>query len=142
MNINEKHLEFLQNNISRMNKCSFQMKGRCITIVSAFIAIYVSSIGNYTNGNKLFIYIAIAPTLLFWILDSLYLSNERKLIGIYNDVINQTTFNSELKIKEFEIPLHKYKGWRYSIMNAIISLSEILFYGSIIIGLILFGVLI
>lgn len=28
----EKHLEFLQNNISRMNQCSFQMKGWAITI--------------------------------------------------------------------------------------------------------------
>ena len=24
---NEKHLEFLQNNINRMNQCSFQIKG-------------------------------------------------------------------------------------------------------------------
>ena len=27
MKINEKHLEFVQNNITRMSQCSFQMKG-------------------------------------------------------------------------------------------------------------------
>ena len=32
---NEKHLEFLQNNINRMNQCSFQMKGWAIPIASA-----------------------------------------------------------------------------------------------------------
>lgn len=31
--INEKHLEFLQANITRMNQCSFQMKGWAIAIV-------------------------------------------------------------------------------------------------------------
>ena len=62
MNINEKHLEFLQNNISRMNQCSFQMKGWSITIVAAFIAAFVSTINDTTNqGNKLFILASVVP---------------------------------------------------------------------------------
>lgn len=43
MNPNEKHLEFLQNNIGRMNQCSFHMKGWAITLASALIAVFVST---------------------------------------------------------------------------------------------------
>ena len=75
METNEKHLEFLQSNISRMNQCSFQMKGWAITIVSALIAVYVSTISNECGGNKLFIFVGISSTVLFYVLDSFYLSN-------------------------------------------------------------------
>lgn len=142
MEFNEKHLEFLQSNISRMNQCSFQMKGWAITIVSALIAVYVATISNECGGNKLFIFVAIAPTVLFWVLDSFYLSQERKLIGIYNDIIHKEQCNNELKIKDYEMPLNKYKGWRYSVCNAFISPSESILYGLMVIGLILLGVLI
>lgn len=142
MQTNEKHLEFLQNNITRMNQCSFQMKGWAITVVSALIAVYVATISNECGGNRLFIFIAIAPTVLFWILDSLYLSKERKFIGIYNDVINQEKCGDAFKISEYEMPIDKYKGWRYSIFRALISRSEIFLYGVIVVGLILLGVLI
>lgn len=142
MEANEQHLEFLQNNITRMNQCSFQMKGWAITIVSALIAVYVATINNESCGNTLFIFIAIAPTVLFWILDALYLSKERKFIGIYNDVIHQEKTGDELKIKDYEMPLNKYTGWHYSIFSAIISPSESILYGLIVLGLVLFGVLI
>lgn len=51
MKPNETHLEFLQNNINRMNQCSFQMKGWAITVVSALIALYASSITEANSGN-------------------------------------------------------------------------------------------
>lgn len=142
MEFNEKHLEFLQSNISRMNQCSFQMKGWAITIVSALIAVYVATISNKCGGNKLFIFVAIAPTVLFWVLDSFYLSKERKFIGIYNDIIHKEQSEGELKVKDYEMPLNKYKGWRYSVCNAFISPSESILYGLMVIGLILLGVLI
>ena len=99
----EKHLEFLQNNISRMNQCSFQMKGWAITIVSALIAVYVATITETCTGNKLFIFVAIAPTALFWLLDSLYLSKENKLIAMYNDVAGITDESKRVVLKEYEI---------------------------------------
>lgn len=139
MNINEKHLEFLQNNISRMNQCSFQMKGWSITIVAAFIAAFVSTINDTTNqGNKLFILASVVPTIIFWILDSLYLSKERKFIGMYNDASGITDRNKQIILKDYEMPINKYKGWKYSIFKAMVSPSEILLYGLIIAGLIFF----
>ncbi len=131
--MNEKHLELIQSNISRMNQCSFQIKGWAIAAVSAFLAIFAST------QNVMFVFIAIAPTCLFWALDALYLSKERKFIGMYDDIIKKTE-DSKVKI-DFDMPINEYKGWKYSFIKAIISPTEILLYGMIIIGLILLGVL-
>lgn len=140
MKPNEKHLEFLQSNISRMNQCSFQMKGWAITLASALIAVFVSTISENNFGNKIYIYASIASTFLFWCLDSLYLSKERKLIGIYNDLIGTSNGKNQnpIAIKDYEIPLNKYKGWKYCIIRAMLLPSGIIFYGAIIIGLFIF----
>lgn len=138
ISVNEKHLEFLQNNITRMNQCSFQMKGWSITIISALIAVYASSISDTNEGNKFFIFIAIVPAFLFWILDSLYLSKENKFVGIYNTLI-KVDENSKIEISEYEIPVKKFKGWKYSLLRAMLSPSEIFLYLPIIIGLFLLG---
>lgn len=134
---NEKHLEFLQNNIARMNQCSFQMKGWAITIASALIAVFVSTISDEHSGSKIYLMAAIAATILFWCLDSLYLSKERRFIGMYNDLIGvgNGTKQPIIHLKEFEIPMEKYAGWQYGILRAIVSPSEILLYGAIIAGL-------
>lgn len=137
--INETHLEFIQSNITRMNQCSFQMKGWAITIVSALIAIYVSTT-NDNVGNKLYIFLSIVPTILFWILDAFYLSREYKFIGIYNDVAKITPENERKFVKEYEIPLKQYTGWHYSFFRAFLtSFSTVFFYAPIIVGLFLLG---
>ena len=43
-------------------------------------------------------------------------------------------------VKEYEMPLKAYKGWKYSIWKAMISPSESVLYGMIIVGLITFGI--
>ena len=105
-----KHLEFIQSNISRMNQCSFQMKGWMIAIVSALLALYASSINSETGkGTNMFLFVAIIPTIIFWSLDSYYLQQERKFRGIYNDLLD-----SKKEILEFSMPLNKYKGGKYN----------------------------
>ena len=134
MNINEKHLEFLQNNIGRMNQCSFRMKGWAITLASALIAVFVTTITKECPGNKIYIGAAIASTFLFWILDSMYLSKERKFIAIYNDVIG--VGEGKVEINEYEIPIKKYKGLKYSFLRSMVSPTEIFLYLFILIGLV------
>lgn len=70
-----KHLEFIQNVITRMNTNSFQIKGWSIVIASALLAVYAS------NQNNYFFLAAVFPTLVFWFLDAYYLSQERKFRG-------------------------------------------------------------
>lgn len=142
MSVNEKHVEFLQNNIARMNQCSFQMKGWAITVISALVAVYVTTISDSNPGNKMYIWIAIAPAVLFWILDAFYLSKEYKFIAIYNDVTGITPEEKRIKIKDYEMPLNKYTGWKYSFWHAFLwSASTTLLYGAIVMGLVLFGML-
>ena len=141
LSINEKHLEFLQANITRMNQCSFQMKGWAITIASALIALHVTGFSK-CDCHNIFIWIAIAPTFLFWLLDAFYLSREHKFIGIYNDVARITPDSIRREVKDYAMPLNQYRGWHYSYIRAFIaSISTIGFYGIIILGLILLGAL-
>lgn len=119
-----KHLEFIQNIITRMNTNSFQLKGLTITIVSALIAVYAST-------QKLsFLLIGIFPTIIFWFLDSYYLQQERKFRGVYNDVAGITKAN---EVKEYEMPIQKYKGGKYSYFNVFKSKTIVWFYLPIVI---------
>jgi len=114
------------------------MKGWAITIVSAFVAAYVATITDTNPGNKLFIIVAIIPTIIFWFLDSFYLSKENKFIGMYNDVAGITEDKKHIALKEYEMPMKKYRGWKYSIFKAMLSPSEIILYGLIVISLFAF----
>ena len=143
-NINEKHLEFLQNNISRMNQCSFQMKGWAIALASALVAVFAATLSDKNvSNNRIYIFVAIASTVLFWVLDSMYLSKERKFVGMYNDVIGVNTKSKQKRqsLSNYEIPLGKYKGWKYCVFRAMISPTEIVLYTAIVIGLIVVLVL-
>lgn len=133
-----KHLEFIQSNITRLNQCSFQMKGWMIAIVSALLALYAASINSETGaGTNMFIFIAIAPTFIFWILDSYYLQQERKFRGLYNDLID---LEKCTKIKEFSMPLVNYDGCKYCLFHVMWSVTEVLLYLPVIAGLVLAGV--
>lgn len=136
---NVKHLEFIQSNIARMNQCSFQMKGWMVTIVSALLALYASSVDSITGeGTNMYIFVAIAPTVIFWVLDSYYLQQERKFRGVYNDL---TDLEGRKGIKLFQMPLNKYNGCEYCIFNVMLSITEVLLYVPVIVGLIVAGVL-
>lgn len=93
-----KHLEFLQNIITRMNTNSFQLKGWAVAIVSALFALSAGT------SKEIFVLIALFPTILFWFLDAYYLQIERKFRKLYNDIVNGAG-----DIKNFEMPIHKYK---------------------------------
>lgn len=134
-----KHLEFIQSNIARMNQCSFQMKGWMITVVTALLALFAASIDKETGvGNIMFIFIAIAPTVIFWFLDSFYLQQERKFRGIYNDIVADL---NEDRIKLFAMPLGEYDGCKYCLLHIMFSKTECPLYLSSIIALIVAGVL-
>lgn len=140
MKPDEKHLEFIQNNINRMNQCSFKIKGWAITLASALIAVFVSTISKDNPGNKMYLFAAITSTFLFWCLDALYLSKERKFIGIYNDLIGVKNGKKQkpITVKEFEMPLEKYRGWKYCVVRAMLLPSEFILYSFIITGLSVF----
>lgn len=93
-----KHLEFVQNVITRMNTNSFQLKGWMITIVSAMLALYASS-----NNKVLYIFVAIVPVIIFWCLDAFYLKQERLYRKLYKDVVEDNN------IQRFDMNASKYE---------------------------------
>ena len=117
------HLEFIQNVITRMNTNSFQIKGMAITIVAALLAIYAST------TNVAFVFLSIAPTLLFWFLDSYYLQQERKFRGVYNNVCGLKT---DVEIKLYEMPIQKFQRGQYSFCKVFFSKTIAWLYGTII----------
>lgn len=75
-----KHLEFIQNIITRMNANSFMIKGWTITLVSALFALAAKD----ANMNYVLISYIVLP--VFWILDGFYISQERQYRALYNEV--------------------------------------------------------
>lgn len=135
MNDNKiKHLEFIHGTITRMNQNSFQLKGWMITIVSALMALYASS------QNVMYIWISIIPTVIFWLLDAYYLQQERKFRGIYNDAAELTSEQNKIVIRDFEMPIQKYKGGKYSYFKVLISKTIIGLYLSVIVFLIIIAI--
>jgi len=80
--MNEKHLEFIQGVINRHNSNSFRIKGWAITITSAIFAL------TGTIKEPYLCFIALGPIVMFWVLDSMFLANERCFISLYNCVTN------------------------------------------------------
>ncbi len=118
-----KHLEFLQSIITRMNTNSFQVKTFCITIVSALLAVFAST------KNEWFILISGFAVSLFWFLDSYYLQQERKFRGVYNNV---SGLKNDIEIKDFEMPIHKFKGGSFNYWKVFFSITILLFYGFVV----------
>ncbi len=84
------------------------------------------------NKNILFICISIFSVLLFWVLDSYYLQQERKFRAIYNNV---SGLKNDVQIKDFEMPIHKFIGGEFNYWKVFFSATIALFYGSIIVML-------
>lgn len=57
----------------------------------------------------MYIFIAIVPAIVFWMLDAYYLQQERKFRGIYNDVAGISPEDSNIVIRDFEMPIQKYQ---------------------------------
>lgn len=134
-----KHLEFIQSNIARMGQNSFYMKGWALAVLAAVLALYAASVGDNGYGNTVFLYVAVIPTTVFWLLDSYYLQQERKFRGVYNDVAKLSEESTRINIKPFEMPLYKYNGGKYSLTSVIFSITEYPLYLTIIVGLTIAG---
>lgn len=119
-----KHLEFIQNVITRMNGNSFQMKGWMVAIVSALLAVYAST------QNDHFVLVAIVPTLLFWGLDAYYLQQERKFRGLYEDVAGISKKPQEIKL--FAMRPDLYEGGKYSLTDVFTSATILPLYALVI----------
>ncbi len=79
----QSYLTIIQSVINRMATNSSNCKTWCVTLVSAIIVIITNS------DNPNYVWIAIVPVLLFFLLDSYYLSLERQFRDVYNKFIRK-----------------------------------------------------
>jgi hypothetical protein len=75
-----KHLEIVQQAITRMAGNSFFLKGWSVTLLSALLAIAVK------DSLYLMIWIAFVPVSMFWILDGYFLRQERLYRKLWDHV--------------------------------------------------------
>lgn len=74
------HLGFIQGVISRMGTNSFLLKGWSVTLVAAIFALSAK------DANFKFVLIAYFPVIVFWVLDSYFLHQERLFRKLYEGV--------------------------------------------------------
>lgn len=133
--INEKHLEFIQNTITKMSRNSFQAKAWSITVLSVILVFYISQTEN-TNFN-LYFALLIGVTVLFCLIDMYYTYLESGYRCLYNSIIKGKIRKYQYSMK---IPFKKQGIEQF--FKTFISIHIGIFYGSIFIGLIIIKYLI
>lgn len=78
-----KHLEFVQNVITRMNANSFLIKGWTVTLVSALFALAAK------DANASYAIVAYIPIPIFWMLDGFYIYQERQYRALYKEILTK-----------------------------------------------------
>ncbi|HEM5992587.1 TPA: hypothetical protein U2B49_000213 [Streptococcus suis] len=84
-----KHLEMIQNNISRMSNNSFIVKGWSVTSIGALYSFWLTNLNK--SISRLILILIFLVTLIFWFHDAYYLMLERGFRKLFNQVrLNST----------------------------------------------------
>ena len=75
-----KHLEMIESIINRMGNNSFLLKGWAVTLLSGIFVL------SDKDTDKMFFLVAYIPIIVFWLLDSYYLFQERLFRYHYDKV--------------------------------------------------------
>ena len=129
-----KHLEMIQGVINRMAGNSFLIKGWCVTLAGAVIALASK------DDDKRFIAVAYYPVLMFWLLDGFFLCQERLYRNLYDAVRVKAEADIDFSMDTTAAPTPpggKSATWP----GALFSRTLMLFYG-VMVGAILLSMLI
>jgi hypothetical protein len=113
-----KHLEFIQNVISRMNSNSFLIKGWTITLVSALFALAAKD----ANINYVLITYVVIP--IFWFLDGFFIATERQYRDLYNEIRQKQ--DSEI---DFDMNTSRFNTGNKTWLCGVFSKTLIPYYG-------------
>lgn len=115
----QKHLEFIQNIITRMAGNLFFLRGWTITLIGALLALFSK------NSSPYYVfYFLIVIVFIFWILDGYFLSQERSYRDLYNHVrkLKEEEIDFSMDISEYQ----KYK--KNTLIYSMFSLTLLIFY--------------
>ncbi|MGH0678105.1 hypothetical protein ACQVPP_12950 [Bacillus luti] len=119
-----KHLEFIQQTITRMASNSFKLKGWTVTLLSALLIFILSN----PKVNLNIFYLSFLPVLAFWYLDAFFLKQERLFRKLYEDVREKENDNID-----FSMNTSNYASDVKNILNTMFSKTLFAFYGIIFI---------
>ena len=98
----QKHLEIMQGTITRMAENSRTCKVWCVTLVSA-ILVLVARTGEADHAL-----IALAPTVLFYVLDAYYLSLERGFRRSYGSFVRKIHEGQGIHLRPLCCGTHRF----------------------------------
>ncbi len=113
-----KHLEFIQNLINRFNGNGFLIKGWAVTLVAALFALATK------DANERYLFVTYMATIVFWLLDAYYLSQERQYRCLYNQVAIQSE-------TDFSMDARHYAFGPNTWYRSLFALPIYTFYGSL-----------
>lgn len=122
-----KHLEFIQNTITRMASNSFFLKGWTVTLIVGLFAF-----ANTQDMDNKYSLLAIIPTIFFWLLDGYYLHQEKLFRKLYDSV----RILQEANI-DFSMDTSSFKSKIPSWVSVCLSVTLRVFYGSTLIVVLL-----
>jgi hypothetical protein len=111
-----KHLEFIQNIISRMAQSSFLVKSWSVTLVAGLFALAAK------DTDDRFAFIPYIPVVTFWILDGYFLYQER----IYRRLYVEAAAGN---VPSFGLDASEYEGNSRTWISAAFSRTLLLFHG-------------
>lgn len=128
-----KHLEFIQNVITRMNTNSFMIKGWAVTLVAALFALSAK------EANTKFYFIAFIPIVAFWILDGFFIATERRFRELYKIAATKTENSVDFDMNPYsdiiDLAINPGDNWFIKQFKNLVNKLKVNFY--IIIGWIL-----
>lgn len=114
-----KHLELIQGVINQMVSNSFKLKGWAVTLASGVFALASK------DADKMYFLITYVPVIVFWLLDSYYLWQERLYRTLYNDVRTKDENNIDFLLNVSNYANNPVKN---TFGSSLLSKTEILFY--------------
>jgi len=127
------YLKMVQNIITRLANNSFKIR------TGAVVLFIVGLISTEFFANMIVLIIAIVFLLLIWYLDSYYLYQERLFRKLYNKIVNNIDkyLKDEKEFILFNMNISEFKNNKGSLIKAMVSTTEILFYLPIIVFLLI-----
>lgn len=129
MDVYIKYLEMIENVIERMAKNSFQLKGWSVTLV-----VLVGSLSAY-GSDKRFIILAFVPILVFWLLDSYYLQQERCYRAHYRIANDRKISDNDFSLSYDENQFNDKEKEEVKYHKCVFSFTECPFYVALLIAL-------
>jgi hypothetical protein len=115
-----KHLEFIQQAINRMASNLFLLKGWTVTLIAAMFALAAK------ESRDLYFLLAYFPTVMFWLLDGYFLSQERRFRLLYDHVrkLEESAIDFSMDTQPFKESPPRNKWSR-----ALLSPTLLIYYG-------------